>query len=73
MDDHEKTVAFGIESASRALATSPDYQVSPADLIADLMHWCKANGRDFDKELQKARFYHDADCGLTESVDFPIP
>jgi len=72
-EEHEKTVQFGIEGARRALASSPDYEGSPADLIADIMHWCEANGRDFDKELQKARFYRDADMGLVETVDFPIP
>lgn len=68
-----KTVNFGIDGAKKAMATSPDYANSPADLIADIMHWCESQGMDFERELAKARFYCDADRGLAESVDFPIP
>jgi len=29
----------------------------PADLLADVMHYCKEEGLDFQIELEAARFY----------------
>ena len=31
---------------------------SPADIIADIMHWCDANSEDFDVLLQRASCYY---------------
>lgn len=28
------------------------------DLLADLMHWCNANGQDFQTALDRAREHH---------------
>lgn len=51
----------GVDNIERMMAVCPDYHQSPADLIADVMHWCEANGRDFEAELERARLYRCCD------------
>jgi hypothetical protein len=31
----------------------------PGDIIADILHWCDANGEDFEDILQRGRDYHE--------------
>lgn len=38
-----------------------DYKDSPADIIADLIHYCKKHNLDFDEVVQKAEKYVEAD------------
>jgi hypothetical protein len=50
-----------VDNIERMMAVCPDYHGSPADLIADVIHWCEANGRDFEAELERARLYRCCD------------
>ena len=51
----------GVDNIERMMAVCPDYRGSPADLIADVIHWCEANGQDFEQVLEKARLYRCSD------------
>lgn len=39
--------------------TGTDREDAAADLLCDLMHWCDANGFDFETELDQARDHYD--------------
>lgn len=38
-----------------------DYKDSPADIIADLIHWCKKHNLNWDEVVRKAENYVEAD------------
>jgi len=46
-----------------------DYENSPADIIADLMHWCKKNLHDFNHATETAKDYVAGD--LEDKSQFP--
>jgi hypothetical protein len=49
-----------------------DYEDDPetglCDVLADLMHWARINGYDFDNALRKARYHHDAEAAQGDDV-----
>lgn len=44
-----------------ALETFYDKEALAKDLMADLMHWCDANGQDFHVALGEARYNYEAE------------
>lgn len=55
--------AHRIERCNKAIVGYSDDlpESNLIDLMADAMHWCKANGHDFDKKLELARTHFDAE------------
>lgn len=51
--------AAGIAAYRSATDSDPDYAL--ADLLGDLMHWADRNGRDFDRDLERARHHYAAE------------
>ena len=52
-----------IRNIETVMKSNGDYRGSIADLIADILHWCQANNRDFNQELIKAKIYVEIDNG----------
>lgn len=44
--------------AAYALETGSDDETMLTDLLADLMHWARANGRDFDVAMEQAEGHY---------------
>ena len=63
-----KTFSMFVESSAKKAEEllnyykSHEYRSSPADLVADIIHWCRKNKIDFDEVLKTANQYVTADC-----------
>lgn len=56
MTPNERRIAQA-DAAIKAHQTSGAIS-EPRDLLADLMHWCAKNGRNFDHELSMATDFY---------------
>jgi hypothetical protein len=65
----DMVIREGAAKAAKLMEAEADYDGSPADLVADIMHWCSLNGKDFEDVLDKARFYLKVDKGEIEESD----
>jgi len=52
-----------VSNIEAVMDSKGDYRESIADLIADILHWCQANNKDFNQELTKAKLYVEIDNG----------
>lgn len=52
--------AYGEFKGIDYVEEGPDAAVS--DLLTDLLHWCDANGVDFDERLSIAKHSHEEEC-----------
>ena len=57
-----------IRNIKTVMESNGDYRESVADLIADILHWCQANHKDFNMELTKAKLYVEIDKGLHDNA-----
>jgi len=48
-----------LNAFQEAVATDDEDVV--CDLLADMMHWCDLNGKDFDAELSRGRMHYEAE------------
>ena len=60
--------------AAQALAafmatTGTDREDAVADLLADLIHWCDRNGKEFGHEMARAKAHYEAETLGDESAD----
>lgn len=53
----------GIQRIEIVMGICNDYKDSPADIIADLIHWCKKHNLNWDEVVRKAENYVKADIG----------
>jgi hypothetical protein len=60
------TMASLAASRVRQLMKQTDME-RPADLIADIMHYCKAEGIEFDAELNVAELYVSEEEGYDDA------
>jgi hypothetical protein len=60
------TMASMAASRVRQLMKQTDME-RPADLIADIMHYCKAEGIEFDAELNVAELYVSEEEGYDDA------
>lgn len=51
----------GIQRIEIVMGICNDYKDSPADIIADLIHWCKKHNLNWDEVVRKAENYVEAD------------
>lgn len=51
----------GIQRIEIVMGICNDYKDSPADIIADLIHWCKKHNLNWDEVVRKAENYVKAD------------
>lgn len=55
------SVMEAVDTIQDIMDNNKDYTNSPAMIIADVMQWCRENGRDFDATLKQAYIYIEAD------------
>ena len=58
MTDLNKYVEKSLERVDRYFKVDEGNVSRPADIIADLMHYCEINGIDFERELESAIGYY---------------
>lgn len=55
-------VKMSVERIQKLLASEANYE-NASDIIADILHYCEANGTPFQVALERAQDYHAADVG----------
>lgn len=55
------TIETSVERVKLALKQYDEDLSSVADMLADLLHFCDAQGVDFDRALDTGRMHHDAE------------
>lgn len=52
---------ISVERIERLINDARNGYESPADMIADILHWCDANDARFSKLFERGVHYHESD------------